>query len=501
MFTIRDVDLAGRIGRIKLRRGYIETPAFFPVVDVLRQELSLKDIEQAGFNQVITNAYLLLKRFGEEATRRGVHGILNFNGIVMTDSGAYQILEYGSIDVDQDTIIEYQKAIGSDIGVILDVPTGDVGYEEAIETVQVTLRRAREALKLIEGSSIAWVLPIQGGKYLDLVEYSAKEASKIPHYSIYGIGSPTEFLERYEFKTVLKMVYTAKKWLPDSKPVHLFGAGHPLILPFAVALGVDMFDSASYILYARTGRYMTDYGVYRIEELEYLPCNCPVCSRVTLEELREMERSERTRLIALHNLYVIRRSLDRVKQAIREGRLWEYLDEISRRHPRALDAFRTFRRFYKYLELRTPQGGGVVYGVKLYGFESLWNPRILRFRVRVWRILESLLRDLRDVTLKPLLSDEQCLTLEVDEHIVYYGPYIGLIPAALCNVYPSTQNIKPATLDQMVLDDLVYMVRALSSKARSVEATLRVEYCDRVSWSLVVAREAEILGLKVTRSC
>jgi 7-cyano-7-deazaguanine tRNA-ribosyltransferase len=278
MFYIKDVDLAGRIGRLKLKRGDIETPAFFPVIDPIRQELGVEEIRAAGFKQVITNAYLLLRRFGDEAIRRGVHGILGFDGIVMTDSGAYQILEYGGIEVEQDTIIEYQKAIGSDIGVILDVPTGDVDYEKAKATVEITLKRALEALKLIEGSSVSWVLPIQGGRHLDLVELSAREASRIPYYSIYGVGSPTEFLERYELTVVLKMIYSAKKHLPDSKPVHLFGAGHPIIIPFAVALGVDMFDSASYILYARDGRYMTDYGVYRVEELEYFPCTCPVCS-------------------------------------------------------------------------------------------------------------------------------------------------------------------------------------------------------------------------------
>jgi Queuine/archaeosine tRNA-ribosyltransferase len=36
-----------------------------------------------------------------------------------------------------------------------------------------------------------------------------------------------------------------------SKPIHLFGAGHPLTIPLAVALGCDTFDSASYMLYAR----------------------------------------------------------------------------------------------------------------------------------------------------------------------------------------------------------------------------------------------------------
>ncbi len=501
MFYIRDVDLAGRIGRLKLKRGDIETPAFFPVIDPARQELGVEEIKASGFKQVITNAYLLLKRFGDEAVKRGVHGVLGFDGIIMTDSGAYQILEYGGIEVDQDTIIEYQKAIGSDIGVILDIPTGDVDYEKAKGTVEVTLRRALEALKLIEGSSVSWVLPIQGGKHLDLVEYSAREASKIPHYSIYGIGSPTEFLERYELAVVLKMVYSAKKHLPDSKPVHLFGAGHPLIIPFAVALGVDMFDSASYILYARDGRYMTDYGVYRVEELEYFPCNCPVCSRMEPKDLLELSRDERVKLLALHNLYVIKKSLDRVKQAIREGRLWEYLEELSRRHPKAFEAFRGFRRFHRYLELRTPRSKGEVYGLRFYGVESMWNPKVVRFRIRSWELVEALMKEVGELFLKPLLSDKECLNRDVEVNVVYYTPYMGLVPAVICGLYPSTQHVKAETLDSEVLEDLVYSIRAINAKARNLKIKVKVGYCDSLSWTLIVAKEAEMLGLDVVNLC
>ncbi len=501
MFYIKDVDLAGRIGRLGLKRGYLETPAFFPVVDPARQELSVEDIKATGFKQVITNAYLLLKRFGDIVVEKGVHGILGFDGIVMTDSGAYQILEYGGIDVEQSTIIEYQKAIGSDIGVILDVPTGDVDYEKARGTVEITLKRALEALKLIEGSSVAWVLPIQGGKYLDLVEYSAKEASRIPYYSIYGIGSPTEFLERYELTTVLKMVYTAKKYLPDSKPVHLFGAGHPIIIPFIVALGVDMFDSASYILYARDGRYMTEYGVYRVEELEYFPCNCPVCSRIEPRDLLELDQKERVRLLALHNLYMLRKTLDKIKQAIKEGRLWEYLEELSRKHPKALEALRVFRRFHRYIELRTPLSKGEVYGLKLYGIESLWNPKVLRFRLRGWRLLETILMDVREVFLKPLLSDEECLGRDVEVNVVYYTPYIGLIPSVICGLYPSTQHVRTRDFSLDVLRDLVYSLRAISGMARRSGVRLRVGYCSNISWTLIVAKEAEVLGLDTIDIC
>ena len=65
------------------------------------------------------------------------------------------------------------------------------------------------------------------------------------------------------------MIIAAKKNIPTSIPLHLFGAGHPLTIPLAVALGCDTFDSASYMLYAKHDRVITEDGTRRLEELEY----------------------------------------------------------------------------------------------------------------------------------------------------------------------------------------------------------------------------------------
>ena len=57
-----------------------------------------------------------------------------------------------------------------------------------------------------------------------------------------------------------------KKGLDPSKPVHLFGAGHPLIFPLAVALGCDLFDSSAYVKYANDGRMIFHWGTEIIQE-------------------------------------------------------------------------------------------------------------------------------------------------------------------------------------------------------------------------------------------
>ena len=42
-----------------------------------------------------------------------------------------------------------------------------------------------------------------------------------------------------------------------------------------------MFDSASYILYAKDNRYMYSNGNTRLEEITYFPCSCSICNSYT----------------------------------------------------------------------------------------------------------------------------------------------------------------------------------------------------------------------------
>ena len=88
--------------------------------------------------------------------------------------------------------------------------------------------------------------------------------------------------------------------------MHLFGAGHPLTIALAVALGCDTFDSASYMLYAKQGRYITEDRTRKITDMEYFSCPCEVCSKNTPAEIVSMEKFDKVEKIALHNLYSIK---------------------------------------------------------------------------------------------------------------------------------------------------------------------------------------------------
>jgi 7-cyano-7-deazaguanine tRNA-ribosyltransferase len=149
-FEVKEKDLLGRIGKLKTKSGTLETPLLFPVINPSIQLIEPQRLkEEFGFEAVITNAYILWKRYRDRPAEEGLRRFLKYDGSVMTDSGAYQILVYGNVEVTQAEIVDYQERIGSDIATILDIPTGwHVPKEYAKQTVAETLKRAKAFFKL-----------------------------------------------------------------------------------------------------------------------------------------------------------------------------------------------------------------------------------------------------------------------------------------------------------------------------------------------------------------
>ena len=123
-FEVRHRDILARLGKIKTKSGTIETPALLPVINPVIQPISIEIMHQEySCDALITNAYILRNRKANEVIEKGIHGLLDFDGVIMTDSGAYQILVYGKVDVSPQEIVQFQEQIASDIATILDIPT------------------------------------------------------------------------------------------------------------------------------------------------------------------------------------------------------------------------------------------------------------------------------------------------------------------------------------------------------------------------------------------
>jgi len=455
-FETKEKDLLARIGKLKTKSGTVETPLLFPVVNPNIQPVSpgkLKD--DFGFEAVITNAYILRKRFQNEPAEKGIHKFLDFDRVIMTDSGAYQILIYGEVEVSPSDIVEYQERIGSDIATILDIPTGwKVSREHAAKTVKETLKRAENFFKTKTREDILWVGPVQGGRHLDLVAKSAVAMGKMP-FQIHALGSPTEVMENYRFDVLVDMIMTAKMNLPFERPLHLFGAGHPMMFSLAVALGCDFFDSAAYALYARENRYMTENGTWRLSELDYFPCQCPKCTSKTPKEVTGESPKEREAFLAEHNLHVCKAELNRVKQAIRDGRLWEHLEMRAHAHPALLTALQKLKNHGDFIEKHSP----TIKRSGLFFFNSvdLARPEAIHYR---HRMLErycppedaKILLLVPQTHTKPFHKAQEFKKIKeavsTNVHICFYAAPFGLVPLELDEVYPLSQHETALPLDK-----------------------------------------------------
>ncbi|MFH1056138.1 MAG: tRNA guanosine(15) transglycosylase TgtA [Candidatus Altiarchaeota archaeon] len=333
-FDVRRKDAAGRIGRLDIGGRLVETPMLMPVYNPTRDIIPVKELVDVYKAQaVMVNSYMLLKNqeLRSQVLSHGLHKFLGFDGVVATDSGSYQLMLYGAVETTNKDIIKFQEDIGSDIGSFLDIPTLPDTYKpRAKEQLGVTLERAKEA----KDAKFLVNAAVQGGKYTDLRAEAAREIGK--EFSLAAIGGIVPLMESYRFSELVNVIAAVKENMPLDRVVHAFGLGHPMVFPLAALLGCDLFDSAAYILYAMDGRYMTDYGTVRVDELEYVSCRCPICAEHGLG-LKRLYGDDKVKAIARHNLHVSYAMLDKVKQAIIDGRLWELVLLQSRAHPKMME--------------------------------------------------------------------------------------------------------------------------------------------------------------------
>ncbi len=456
MFEIKERDAAGRICRFETPHGTITTPTVLPVINPGSMSISPDEMRKMGAQAVITNSYIIYKneKFRKIALEKGVHELINFSGPVMTDSGSFQIYMYGA-DISPLEIVEFQRDIGSDIGTILDLFSLNATKHKAIDEVNETIARARASVSVKGKMMLACT--VQGGTYPDLREKCAREVGGL-NADVHPIGGVVPLMEQQRYKELAEIIIASKKGLPPSRPVHLFGAGHPMVFPMAVALGCDMFDSAAYIKYANGGRMIFPDGTAKLDEMEELPCSCRVCSSYTVKELKEMDERERTEKIAYHNLYQTFAEMRRIREAIRGGWLWELVERRAISHPSLMDAMEVLKREKKWLE----EWDGVS---KKRAF--IYAGRYSMHRPAIYRLHNRLMERFSFSYPKSVILQEKgkpysryYRNLKGRKANFVVDSSLGLIPMELEEMYPVAQSVFPLKLDE----EGMRIVRAFNKK-------------------------------------
>lgn len=470
-FEIKDRDAGGRLCRFTTNRGVVKTPNLLPVINPNKMLITPKEMKELfDTEMVITNSYIINKdkKLKEKALKQGVHNLIGFEGPIMTDSGTFQSYVYGDINLDPLEIVEFQRDINSDVGTILDVfGKPDQTKFKAEQGVKETLKRAKESMK-IKGDMIL-ACTVQGSIYPDIREKCARELSKLDA-DFFPIGGVVPLMENQRYANLVQCIIASKKGLNPSKPVHLFGAGHPLIFPIAVALGCDFFDSSAYAKYANDKRMIFPWGTKKLDNLEELPCCCPICTNYSASELKKMEENEMILALAKHNLYVSFAFIKRIRTAIKEGNLWELVEECASSNPYLHDALFELRKNEnkKWLEHFEPisKNRALFYT----GIHTIHRPIVYRCHNRLIKRYKSYYETIL-VFPEGKKPYSRYYAKDIDLNLgvnFVVDSHIGPIPFELDEMYPFAQNVFSEAVDKETDEELLKVFEAFIKNKKAI---------------------------------
>jgi queuine tRNA-ribosyltransferase len=349
-------DSRARATRFRTLHGDVETPLFMPVgTHATVKGLSVEDLEAAGTQMLLANAYHLLLRPGAEVFSRvgGIHRFMNWPRAVLTDSGGYQVFSLAGdrvvtedgavfrsyvdgarIVLSPERSIATQIAIGSDVMMAMDeciASTSD--HATAVAAMHRTHRWAARSLAARSDAPQALFGIVQGACFDDLRRESADHLLRLPFdgYAIGGLAVGEGKSER-ERCTALTTAL-----LPEHLPRYLMGVGTPLDLLEAVDRGVDMFDCTMPSILAKQGVAFTSggrlnlyRGVYKLAEAALdAGCACLTCiqySRAYLHHLVKTGEPLGWQLLTRHNLRFYHDLMGAMRRHIVAGTFATYRD-------------------------------------------------------------------------------------------------------------------------------------------------------------------------------
>ena len=358
---------SARTGIITTDHGNIETPFFMPVgtYGAVKTQSS-EDIENLPSDVLLSNTYHLYLRPGTDILQSagGLHQFMNWNKIILTDSGGFQIyslansrkitddgvtfrshLDGSKHYFDPKSIVDIQRIIGSDFMMMLDeCPPGDASKREWEKAVNRTTDWAKIGMehyhdtKPLYGHKQILIPIVQGGTDPDLRKQSAEQLIELnaDAYAIGGlaVGEPKE--------DMLSSIKIMNECLPKDKPRYLMGVGTPADLVRSVSMGVDMFDCVMPTRNARNAQLFTLDGTINIRNAKYKndfsPIDDSVCdmskkySKSYLHHLFNTKEILGLRIASSHNLHFYIQLMSTMREKIKNGEFNSWANEFLKRY-------------------------------------------------------------------------------------------------------------------------------------------------------------------------
>lgn len=374
-FEIKATCGGARCGRIVTPHGVIETPAFiFCATKGAMKSVTMQQMREAGAEIVLSNTYHLFLQPGPElvAQHGGLHGFMNWDRPILTDSGGFQIFSLGHGGVANEikgrrntTIpktllkireegatfrsyvngqiyhltpeksIEIQQKLGSDIALVLDECT-------PFHSSRLYTERSMERSHRWEQRSLSYFVEhnekkqalygiIQGGIYEDLRERSGAFVAEQPFFG-QAIGGSLGG-EKSQMHDIVRMTC---RYMDRSRPTHLLGIGGISDIWNGVANGIDTFDCVHPTRLARHGGALIEPEAVDGKEFFNLKnaqfagdlspidehCTCYCCQHFTRAYLHYLFKAREFlggQLLTIHNVAFMARLARRIRDSIQNG--------------------------------------------------------------------------------------------------------------------------------------------------------------------------------------
>ena len=369
MFELKKTEGRARRGLFTTPHGAIETPFFMNVgtAAAIKGGISSVDLKGLKTQVELCKTYHLHLRPGDDVIYKmgGLHKFMNWDKPILTDSGGFQVFSLAKLRkikeegvyfashidgrrlfIGPEESMQIQSHLASTIAMAFDEcvenPAPRDYVQRSVERTTRWLQRCKDEMarlnslpETINKQQMLFAIN-QGGTYDDIRVAHMQTISQmdLDGYAIGGlaVGEPTE-----DMYHILDVVLPHA---PVDKPRYLMGVGTPSNIIEGVYRGIDMFDCVMPSRNARHATIFTWDGImhatnkcYELDDKPLDPkCDCPTCrnfSRAYIRHLFKAGEQLGGRLAVQHNLYFYNTLMEKIRDALDEGRFEEFRNEYS----------------------------------------------------------------------------------------------------------------------------------------------------------------------------
>ncbi|MEK6836882.1 MAG: tRNA guanosine(34) transglycosylase Tgt [Nanoarchaeota archaeon] len=369
--THKDKNSQARTGVIETQNGKIETPYLIPVATrAFIIGLTKKDIKELKIQALLSNTYHLHLKPGDKIIKEkgGLHKLMNFKGIIYTDSGGFQAFSLGDAKklgltklnpnieriihlknknednslvkitnkgvyfnsiydnsehfIDAKKSMEIQSNLGGDAIMAFDECSGaNKSYNYQKKALERTNNWASKSLKYHNKKQALYGI-IQGGNNKSL---RVKSAKFILSKKFEGIAIGGSFGDSFgdSKNSMLEVIDWIKPlWNNDARPRHMLGIGWIDDIFELVERGIDTFDCVHMTRIARHGnllispdsggsvknkfRIKIKKGIFKEDKNKIdKNCNCKTCKTHTRSQMHNLIKKDKMKFGRLATIHNI----------------------------------------------------------------------------------------------------------------------------------------------------------------------------------------------------